>query len=44
MSVAVTLPLGKPVKQLTRLRRGPVQAFATVDAFNGDPFGGPPSA
>jgi len=43
-AVAAMLPIGKPVRQLTRLRRGPVRAFATVDAFDGDPFGGPPSA
>ncbi len=43
-AVAALLPIGKPVRQLTRLRRGPVQAFATVDAFDGDPFGSPPSA
>ncbi|MDE0452398.1 MAG: nitroreductase family protein [Gammaproteobacteria bacterium] len=43
-AVAALLPIGKPVKQLTSLRRGPVQAFTTVDAFDGDPFGGPPSA
>ena len=43
-AVAAMLPIGKPVRQLTRLRRGPVRSFATVDAFDGDPFGGPPSA
>lgn len=39
-AVAAMLPIGKPVKQLTRLRRNPVAAFATVDAFDGDVFGG----
>ena len=38
-AVAAMLPIGKPVKQLTRLRRKPVAAFARVDAFNGDAFG-----
>ena len=38
-AIAAMLPIGKPVKQLTRLRRDPVQAFATVDAFDGDPYG-----
>ncbi len=39
-ALAAMLPIGKPVKQLTRLRRHPVAAFATVDAFDGDVFGG----
>ena len=43
-AVAAMLPIGKPVKQLTRLRRSPVQAFATVDAFDGDPYGRSASA
>lgn len=43
-AVAAMLPIGRPVKQLTRLRRGPVQAFATVDAFHGDAYGGSASA
>ncbi|MCY4056373.1 MAG: nitroreductase family protein [Gammaproteobacteria bacterium] len=38
-ALAAMLPIGKPVKQLTRLRRNPVAAFATVDAFDGSPFG-----
>ena len=38
-ALAAMLPIGKPVKQLTRLRRNPVAAFATVDAFDGDAFG-----
>ena len=37
-AVAAMLPMGKPVKQLTRLRRRPVSAFATVDGFDGDPL------
>ena len=39
-ALAAMLPIGKPVKQLTRLRRHPVATFATVDAFDGDAFGG----
>ena len=38
-ALAAMLPIGKPVKQLTRLRRNPVAAFATVDAFDGNAFG-----
>ena len=37
-AVAAMLPIGKPVKQLTRLKRKPVSAFATVDAFDGHPL------
>jgi nitroreductase len=40
VAVAALLPLGKPVTQLTRLRRKPVSGFATVDAFDGSAFAG----
>ena len=42
-ALAAMVPIGKPVKQLTRLTRKPVAAFATVDGFNGAAFtvGGP---
>jgi len=33
--VAGVLALGHPVRQTTRLRRGPVEEFATVDRFDG---------
>jgi len=33
--VAGVLALGRPVRQMTRLRRGPVEEFATVDRFDG---------
>ncbi len=39
--VAGVLALGHPVRQPTRLRRAPVEAFATVDRFDGHPFGAP---
>lgn len=31
------LPIGKPVKQLKKLKRRPVEAFATMDTFTGPP-------
>ena len=39
-ALAAMLAIGRPVKQLTRLRRKPVAAFATVDAFDGEPLQG----
>lgn len=39
-ALAAMLPIGKPVKQLTRLKRKPVRAFATIDGFAGPEFGG----
>ena len=38
-ALAAMLPIGKPVKQLTRLSRKPVRAFATIDGFAGPEFG-----
>jgi nitroreductase len=38
-SVAGLLALGRPVHQPTRLRREPVESFATVDRFDGTPLG-----
>lgn len=35
---AAMIPLGKPVKQLTRLKRNPVQAFAVKERFDGEVF------
>ncbi len=35
MAVCAMLPLGKPVKQLTRLKRNPVEEFTTIDGFGG---------
>lgn len=34
-AVAAVVPLGRPVKQLTRLRRNAVETFATLEAFDG---------
>lgn len=34
-AVSALLPIGKPVKQLTKLSRKPVDTFTTVDSFQG---------
>jgi nitroreductase len=36
--IAAVVPLGKPVRQLTKLRRRPVDEFATRERFDGAPF------
>ncbi len=38
-AVCAFLPIGKPVQQLTRLKRGPVEGFTTIDRFDGEAFG-----
>ena len=38
MAVAALVPLGKPVKQLTRLSRKPVAEFATLERWDGPPL------
>ena len=40
-AVAALLPLGVPVRQLTRLKRLPVEEFTTGDRFDGPPLAGP---
>jgi nitroreductase len=37
-AVACTIPLGKPRRQVTRLRRNPVEEFTTIDRFDGPAF------
>lgn len=37
-AVAAAITLGKPVKQLTRLRRKPVSEFAMRERWNGEPI------
>ena len=37
-AVAAVLPIGKPVKQLSKLRRNPVEEFVTRERFDGQPF------
>ncbi|HUY66286.1 MAG TPA: nitroreductase family protein [Acidimicrobiales bacterium] len=39
--LAGVLALGHPVRQPSRLRREPVESFATVDRFDGRPLGSP---
>ena len=39
-AVAALVPIGHPVRQLTRLRRLAVEEFTTVDHFHGAPFTG----
>ncbi|QRY64341.1 nitroreductase family protein [Gordonia sp. PDNC005] len=38
-ALAAVVPLGRPVKQLTRLRRAEVEAFVTRERFDGSAFG-----
>jgi nitroreductase len=38
IAIAALVPLGRPIKQLTRLRRRPVEDFTTVDRLDGAPF------
>ena len=40
-AVAALIPLGVPVRQLTRLTRLPVEEFTTVNRFDGPPLAGP---
>ncbi len=40
-ALACTIPLGKPAREITHLRRRPVEAFATLDYFDGPPFAKP---
>jgi nitroreductase len=37
-AVAALLPLGKPTRQVSKLRRRPVEDFSTRDRFDGVPF------
>lgn len=38
-AIAAVLPLGKPVRQLTKLKRNPVAEIATRERFDGPPLG-----
>ncbi|MYR06528.1 nitroreductase [Gordonia sp. SID5947] len=37
-ALAAVVPLGKPVRQLTKLRRQPLDEFVTLDRFDGPPL------
>ncbi len=39
-AVAAVVPLGKPAKQPSKLRRQPVAEFVTRERFDGEPFAG----
>ncbi len=39
LAVAALLPIGRPVKQLTRLSRKPVDEFAMLERWDGAPLG-----
>jgi nitroreductase len=39
IAVAAMLPIGKPVKRLTRLKRKPVESFTFEDRWDGEAFG-----
>jgi hypothetical protein len=39
-AIAAVVPLGKPVRQVTKLRRRPVSEFVTRERFDGAPFSG----
>lgn len=38
-ALAAVLPIGRPLRQLTKLSRRPVETFATLERFDGDPLG-----
>ena len=37
-ALAAVVPIGKPVREITRLRRTPVEEFVTRERFDGEPF------
>jgi nitroreductase len=40
VAVSAVMPLGKPVKQLTKLKRKPVSEFTTFERWDGEPLTG----
>jgi hypothetical protein len=43
-AVSALLPIGRPLKQLTRLKRKRVEEFATVDGYAGAALRATPAA
>ncbi len=43
LAVAAMVPLGRPVRQLTKLRRRRVEQFTTIDRYDGPPLHRPKS-
>ena len=43
-AIAAMVGLGTPVHQVTRLRRRPVESFATIDTFDGATFAQAPGS
>ena len=41
VAIATIIPLGHPVKQVTKLTRGPVSSFATLERYDGEPLADP---
>jgi len=41
-AVCALLPIGRPLRQLRKLKRKPVDSFATIDSFAGVPLADPP--
>lgn len=40
-ALAAVVPLGRPVREVTRLRRHPVEELATLETFDGEPLRAP---
>jgi nitroreductase len=43
MAIAAMIAIGKPVKQLTKLKRDKVESFASIDTYDGAPLTDPSS-
>jgi nitroreductase len=43
VAIAAIVPLGRPVKQVRKLRRGPVAEFARLERWDGPALGGTPA-
>lgn len=44
LAIAAIIPLGRPVKQVTRLTRDPVSSFTTLERFDGPALEDPPAS